>query len=73
VPGAAFTCKLDNSPYKPCSSPLELPKLSIGTHSFAVRATDTAGIGDPASWNFRVLKHRARHSRRHQRDVSPPR
>jgi hypothetical protein len=73
VPGASFTCKLDNGPYKACSSPLKLPKLSLGAHSFSVRATDTAGIGSPATWSFRVLKPKRRHSRRHQRDVSRPR
>jgi hypothetical protein len=70
VPSATFTCKLDRSTYKPCSSPLKLPKLSFGAHSFSVRATDAAGIGNPATWNFRVLRHKRRHSRRHQHDVS---
>ncbi len=73
VPGATFSCKLDNGPYKACSSPLKLPKLSLGAHFFSVRATDAAGVGSPATWSFRVLKPKRRHSRRHQRDVSRPR
>jgi hypothetical protein len=62
-PGANFSCKLDRGPYKPCSSPLELPELSVGAHSFAVRAGTAAGTGSPAVWHFRVLGHKRHHRR----------
>lgn len=65
VVGASFSCKLDRAPYHPCHSPLRLPKLTIGAHRFAVRATTAAGTGSPAVWQFRVLGHRHRfHSAR---------
>ncbi len=68
--GATFTCKLDNGPYKSCSSPLKLPELPLGAHSFTVRAADGAGTGNPITWHFRVLAHKRHHpgrpSRRHR-------
>jgi hypothetical protein len=69
VAEASFSCKLDRGPYRPCSSPLRLPKLAIGAHSFAVRATTAAGTGSPAVWHFRVLGHKRQHRRRHPRRV----
>ncbi len=66
VPGASFSCKLDRGTYHPCSSPLKLPKLSLGAHVFSVRASTAAGTGSAAVWHFRVLRA-DRQSRRHQR------
>lgn len=45
-PGSTFQCKLDNSPFAPCSSPLTLPELSTGPHTFQVRSIDHAGNVD---------------------------
>jgi hypothetical protein len=45
-PGARFQCKLDNSPFIACTSPLTLPKLSPGSHTFQVRSIDRAGNVD---------------------------
>ena len=45
VPGASFSCKLDQAPYHPCRSPLKLPKLSVGAHVFSVIATLGGGHG----------------------------
>lgn len=42
--GATFTCSVDRAAYRPCTSPLRLSRVAIGTHSLRVRATDTAGI-----------------------------
>ena len=50
-PGSRFECKLDTLPFLPCNSPLTLPELSSGPHTFQVRAIDAAGNVDesPAS------------------------
>ena len=39
----AFQCRLDGAPYGPCSSPRNLTGLSVGSHTFDVRAVDAAG------------------------------
>jgi hypothetical protein len=57
--GAHFECKVGKRPFKPCTSPLRLKKLSIGTHKVKVRAVDAAGNVDPtpAKVTWRVLAH----------------
>jgi hypothetical protein len=42
------TCELDGRPHAPCSSPLSLPALTDGRHTFAVRMSDQAGRVDPS-------------------------
>jgi hypothetical protein len=44
--GATFECKLDSSSFASCSSPKSYSGLSDGSHTFTVRATDTAGNTD---------------------------
>jgi hypothetical protein len=53
---ATFACKLDGGVFKPCSSPDTLARLSLGQHTFKVRATH-AGSTDPspASRTFKVV------------------
>ena len=55
-PGSSFECKVDAGAYAPCSSPLTTGALADGSHSFSVRATDSAGNTDatPASRSFTV-------------------
>ncbi len=55
-PGSSFACKLDSAVFSPCSSPKSFSGLSIGSHTFTVRATDAAGNVDasPASRTWTV-------------------
>jgi prepilin-type N-terminal cleavage/methylation domain-containing protein len=45
--GSTFECRLDGSAWSSCSSPRPYNGLSVGSHTFEVRATDTAGNTDP--------------------------
>lgn len=42
-PGVTFTCSRDGGRSAPCVSPVELRRLTLGKHTFAVRARDAAG------------------------------
>jgi Right handed beta helix region len=54
--GSSFACKLDGASWSGCSSPRAYSSLAVGTHTFAVRATDAAGNvdGTPASRSWTV-------------------
>jgi hypothetical protein len=53
--GAAFECKLDDRPFRPCESPYE-KSVHPGTHRFKVRATvDEITEPTPAKFKWRVL------------------
>ncbi len=40
---ADFECRVDGSSFSPCSSPLNLSGLAVGSHGVRVRGTDVAG------------------------------
>lgn len=44
---SAFQCELDGAAWSTCTSPQAYSGLAVGSHTFAVRATDTAGNVDP--------------------------
>lgn len=46
-PGSSFECRLDQSAFKPCTSPRRVNGLKLGQHKFFVRAIDAAGNIDP--------------------------
>ncbi len=52
----AGECSLDSAAFTPCPSPQTYSGLSVGDHSFQVRAVDTAGFVDatPAQYKWRV-------------------
>ena len=45
--GSTFECSLDGGPYAGCASPADYPNLPDGSHTFRVKATDTASNTDP--------------------------
>jgi RNA polymerase sigma factor (sigma-70 family) len=47
--GVSFACRLDGGAWQPCGSPRAVDALAVGTHTFAVRATDMAGNMGPAA------------------------
>ena len=65
--GASFSCRLDRGAFRPCTSPLQLPRLTPGPHVLSVRASTAAGTGAAAVWHFTVLgSGRHRHSHHHR-------
>ncbi len=55
---STFECKLDSASFSSCTSPQNYTGLSEGTHTFDVRATDTAGNTDlsPAQHTWTIDK-----------------
>jgi hypothetical protein len=54
--GSTFQCQLDSGGYSTCTSPVSYTGLSSGSHSFYVKATDSAGNTDstPASYTWTI-------------------
>jgi hypothetical protein len=63
APATAFDCRLDGGTWVVCSSPESYSGLATGTHSFEVRAWDSAGSPDPtpASWAWTVKRRHGNH------------
>jgi hypothetical protein len=55
--GTRFSCKVDHHPWKRCSSPLRVKRLSLGRHAVSVRAINAAGTAEPhpAKRTFKVV------------------
>jgi uncharacterized repeat protein (TIGR01451 family) len=56
TPGSTYECALDGGTFGPCTGPQTLGPLTLGFHTFQVRAIDPAGNMDPtpASYTWRV-------------------
>jgi len=54
---ASFECRIDAEVFAPCTSPASHPSLSLGPHTFEVRATSQLGRTDatPASRSFTLV------------------
>jgi hypothetical protein len=56
--GSTFACQLDEGSWSSCTSPRTYSALSVGTHTFSVRATDSASNTDPtpatATWTVQA-------------------
>src|SRR6478672_1620650 len=53
TPGG-FECKLDNGTFAACTSPMTLGSTPDGSHTYTVRATDTAGNTGQASYTWTI-------------------
>jgi hypothetical protein len=55
--GVTFRCSLDGGPEAACTSPAPYGSLAVGSHTFAVRATDRAGnTGGAATHHWSVFE-----------------
>jgi RNA polymerase sigma factor (sigma-70 family) len=55
--GVSFRCSLDGAAEAPCTSPASYSSLGVGEHTFAVRATDSAGnVGPQATHRWTVFE-----------------
>jgi fibronectin type 3 domain-containing protein len=54
--GSTFQCSLDGAAYASCSSPKTYSGLTVGSHTFNVKATDAAGNTDltPATFTWQI-------------------
>jgi hypothetical protein len=52
-----FICKLDHKAWKPCSSPLKLPKVGRGKHTFRVKGVNAVGVWEaqPTKREFKLV------------------
>jgi hypothetical protein len=57
VAPSSFDCRIDRRPLRPCKSPLTLPRLGLGRHTFKVRATTPGGVASRfASYGFVIRR-----------------
>ena len=49
---STFQCQMDNGGYQSCTSPKTYTNLSVGSHTFYVKATDAAGNTDPTPASY---------------------
>ena len=52
---AAFACSLDGAAFAPCTSGITYQRVTVGAHTFSVRATDPAGNTGQASHSWTIV------------------
>ena len=52
-PGTTFLCRVDKHHWKPCASPLKLPRLGRGRHVLRIKGMNVIGV-----WETTAGKHR---------------
>lgn len=56
--GLRYQCKLDGNAFRGCRSPLTYKALSLGSHTFTVRARDSAGnFSSEHTWSWTQAHH----------------
>lgn len=65
-PGSTFVCRTDDGPFRACPTPITLPGLDPGAHTFSVRATNAAGQSSEAV-AFKFTVRRASRQKRRSR------
>jgi hypothetical protein len=52
---ATFACSLDGTAFAPCTSGITYQRLTLGAHTFSVRALDAAGNTGQASHSWTIV------------------
>ena len=52
-PGTSFLCRVDKRGWKPCASPIKLPRLGRGRHVLRIKGMNALGVWEPKAGKHR--------------------